>query len=244
MIRLIGLVVSIGLADALNPTTIAPALLLAAGEHPRRNVAYFTLAVFCVFFLGGAAVALGPGELILDFVPHPHHTARHIVEIVAGVMMLIVAGYVWRNRIRLANRQAEKPLIARRRSGILLGITISVVEFPTALPYFAAITAIIGAGTRPPGVIVLLLLFNFCFILPLLMILAVLWLAHDRATEILGRWRARLQRNWPVLLSSAALLAGTISILIGVSGLLLAGHGPIANVVRRIRHILHLPTKP
>jgi cytochrome c biogenesis protein CcdA len=243
MIRLIGLVVSIGIADALNPTTIGPALLLASGEHPRRDVAHFTLGVFCVFFLGGAAVALGPGELVLDFVPHPHHTARHIVEIIAGVMMLIVAAYVWRNRVRLANRQAEKP-VTRRRSGILLGITISVVEFPTAFPYFAAITAIIGAGTRPPGVIVLLLLFNLCFILPLLMILAVLWLAHDHATEILGRWRARLQRNWPVLVSSAALLAGTISILIGVSGLLLAGHGTVANVVRRIRGALHLPTKP
>jgi cytochrome c biogenesis protein CcdA len=244
MIRLIGLVVSIGLADALNPTTIAPALLLAAGENPRRNVAHFTLGVFCVFFVGGAAVALGPGELILDAVPTPHHTARHIVEIIAGVMVLFVAGYVWRNRVRLANRPLPQPPVSNRRSGILLGITISVVELPTAFPYFAAITAIIGAGTRPPSVILLLLLFNFCFILPLLMILAVLWLAHDRATEILGRWRRRLTSNWPVLLSGAAALAGTISILIGVSGLLVAGHGPIANIVRRVRHILHLSTKP
>ena len=35
MLRLIGLVVSIGLADSLNPTTLAPALYLASGEHAR-----------------------------------------------------------------------------------------------------------------------------------------------------------------------------------------------------------------
>ena len=48
MIRLLGLVISIGIADSLNPTTIAPALYLASGRHPRRQVAEFTLAVFAV----------------------------------------------------------------------------------------------------------------------------------------------------------------------------------------------------
>ena len=38
MLRLIGVVVSIGLADSLNPTTIAPALYLASGEHARARV--------------------------------------------------------------------------------------------------------------------------------------------------------------------------------------------------------------
>ena len=34
MIRLIGLCISIGLADSLNPSTIAVALYLATGERP------------------------------------------------------------------------------------------------------------------------------------------------------------------------------------------------------------------
>jgi len=39
MFQLIGLVVSIGLADALNPATVAPGLYLASGEHPSMTVA-------------------------------------------------------------------------------------------------------------------------------------------------------------------------------------------------------------
>ena len=34
MLRLIGLAVSIGLADSMNPSTIAPALYLAIGRSP------------------------------------------------------------------------------------------------------------------------------------------------------------------------------------------------------------------
>ncbi len=35
MLRLIALVVSIGLADSMNPSTVVPALYLASGERPR-----------------------------------------------------------------------------------------------------------------------------------------------------------------------------------------------------------------
>ena len=52
MLRLIGIVVSIGLADSLNPTTIAPALYMATGERGRERVAEFTLAVFARLLRG------------------------------------------------------------------------------------------------------------------------------------------------------------------------------------------------
>src|SRR5579884_3233023 len=70
MPHLVGLMISIGLADSLNPSTIAPALYLAASEHPRRRVAEFTVAVFLVYLLGGALIALGPGQLIRSLAPH------------------------------------------------------------------------------------------------------------------------------------------------------------------------------
>ena len=53
------------MADSLNPTTIAPALYLASGEHARTRVLEFTLAVFGVYLIGGLIIALGPGGLLL-----------------------------------------------------------------------------------------------------------------------------------------------------------------------------------
>ena len=63
MVRLVGIVISIGLADSLNPTTIAPALYLATGERARGRVAEFTAGVFAVYFLGGAE---GAAEAVAD----------------------------------------------------------------------------------------------------------------------------------------------------------------------------------
>jgi cytochrome c biogenesis protein CcdA len=244
VLRLVGLVASIGLADSLNPTTIAPALYLASGEHARRDVAQFTLGVFLVYLAGGAAIALGPGELILGLVPHPHHDVRHVIEIIAGAMVLIVAAYVWRHRERLAARADPEALGANTNSSILLGMTITAVELPTAFPYFAAITAIVGADLHPLNVVFLLLLFNFCFVLPLLGILGILWYAGEGAVEILGRCRGWLHRHWPVLVSVAALIAGIISILIGISGIIVGYSGDVPDLFRHARHFFHLTTKP
>ena len=85
MVRLLGIVISIGLADSLNPSTIAPALYLATGERARERVAEFTLAVFAVYFVGGAAIALGARQLIQPLLPHPRHHIADIVELAVGV---------------------------------------------------------------------------------------------------------------------------------------------------------------
>src|SRR5579884_826110 len=164
MVRLIGLVVSIGLADSLNPTTIAPALYLASGDRPRARVTEFTIAVFAVYFVGGALIALGPGQLLLSLVPTPDAEDRHVIEIIAGVAMLVVAAALWLGRGRLADRELPQ-VRTERKSSAILGATITAVELPTAFPYFAAIAAIVGSGLSPLKQLVLLVLFNVCFVL-------------------------------------------------------------------------------
>jgi hypothetical protein len=48
LLELVALVVSVGLADSLNPSTIGPALYLATGPTAVRNVVEFTVGVFLV----------------------------------------------------------------------------------------------------------------------------------------------------------------------------------------------------
>jgi cytochrome c biogenesis protein CcdA len=238
MLRLIGLVVSIGLADSLNPSTIAPALYLATGEEARARVAEFTMAVFAVYFLGGVAIALGPGQLLLALIPRPHHTVRFVIEIAVGVAMVGAAALLWCNRDRLARRELPAPE-PDKRSSALLGASITAIELPTAFPYFAAIAAIVGSGFDPARQVVLLVLFNVCFVLPLLLIVGTLALAGDQSQQLLATGRDWLQRHWPGLLAGLALLAGLIVVLLGASGLAAFGHGRIGRLARRLRHLIH-----
>ncbi|MBV9193035.1 MAG: GAP family protein [Solirubrobacterales bacterium] len=234
MIRLIGIVISIGLADSLNPSTIAPALYLATGESAAERVAQFTLGVFSVYLVGGVAIALGPGRLLFSLIPHPHHQVGHMIEIAAGLVMIGGASLLWRHRANLAERDPPRPN-ERGRSSALLGATITAVELPTAFPYFAAIAAIVGADPDPARAVGLIVLFNFCFVLPLLGIVATLMFAGDRAAPMLRAGRDFLQRRWPVLLAGLALAAGVFVVFLGATGFAANAHGHLGRFVRRLR---------
>jgi len=238
MLRLIGLVVSIGIADSLNPSTIAPALYLATGRRARGELVRFTAAVFAVYLGGGAAIALGPGQLLLSLIPSPDRHARFLIELLAGVAMLTAAAFLWRYRDRLADREipASSP---STRSSAILGATITAVELPTAFPYFAAIAAIVGSGLDPARQLVLLLLFNVCFVLPLLGMIGTLTFAGDNAQRMLVGGRRRLEAHWPAVLALLALLAGLFVTLLGVTGLAGLTHGHVGGFARRLRRLLH-----
>lgn len=242
MIRLLGIVISIGLADSLNPTTIAPALYLASGEHPRARVAEFTFAVFAVYLLGGLIIALGPGGLLLSLIPHPHHRVAYLIEIAAGVAMIAAATLLWRHRARLADRDPPQ-FDPEGKGSWILGATITAVELPTAFPYFAAIAAVISADVDPPREILLLVVFNLCFVLPLLGILLTLTFAGHHAGPWLARGRDFLHDHWPTLLAIVGAVAGLFVILLGVTGLAGMRHGPFGRFMHGFRHRLIHPLK-
>jgi cytochrome c biogenesis protein CcdA len=238
VLRLLGVVISIGLADSMNPSTIAPGLYLASGRHPRSALIQFTLGVFGVNFVGGAIVALGPGQALLALVPHPSATTRYILELVAGVVMLIAAVVLWQRRGRLSQRQLPSPS-AQGKSSAMLGATIAAIELPTAFPYFAAIAAIVGSGLGPGRQIIALAVYNTCFVLPLILMILTITIARDQAGRILNRARELLQRHWPALLAGLALVAGAFVLALGVTGLTSGTPGTVGRLSRRFRRAIH-----
>jgi cytochrome c biogenesis protein CcdA len=240
MVRLLGLMISIGLADSVNPSTIAPALYLAVGDRGRRHVAEFTLSVFAVNLVAGALIAIGPGQLLRNSVDFDvQRTIRHVVELVVGVGLIGAAAILWRRRAVLARSSLPQPK-AGGRSSAVLGATISAVELPTAFPYFAAIAAILASGYGPIRQLILLAVFNFCFVAPLIGIVAILTFAGEQSERILARWRDFLERRWPQLTAALLLLVGVLALLFGATGLAGQGHGRVGRFFRHIRHMFHL----
>ena len=218
MTRLALIVISIGLADSLNPSTVGPALYLATTRHARRQIAEFALGVFAVNLIGGALIALGPGQLLLALVPHPGATAKHVMEVIVGAAIIVAAAVLWSQRRRLAARSI--PGVTRRSGpGLALGAGISLVELPTAFPYFAAIAAIAASDVAVTQQIALLSLFNLAFILPVLAILFVVVVFGARADHVLRVASGWLQREWPGLLAALGLVVGVAILGVGAMGL-------------------------
>lgn len=237
MLRLLGLVLSISLVDSLNPSTIGPALYLAGGECPRRDVLQFASGTFVVFLLGGLVLTLGPGSAILALVPRPSPTTRYALETVAGVAILVVSAVVWRRRERLGHREAGEST-PRRRSPFVLGATLALVELPTAFPYFAAIVAIVGSGVNFVSQIVFVAIYNIVFVLPLLAISVTITVAGEGAVDMLIRLRQFMHEHWPVLVTVVGLFVGLFVTALGVTGLTLNVPGRVGRVSRHVRHII------
>jgi cytochrome c biogenesis protein CcdA len=218
VLRRIGVVISVGLADSLNPSTVGPALYLATVGERVWRVTQFTIGVFSVDLAVGLVLTIGPGRLLLGLVPHPRGTVRHVIELVAGVVLLVVAVSLWRGRRSLARR--ELPMRgAGGGSALIAGASIAAVELPTAVPYFAVIAGIVASSASFPQEIGLLMLYNVAFVLPLLAIIVVLLVAGDRADPWLQKAGAWLQRRWPVVLATVLLVVGSVLAVLGGTGL-------------------------
>jgi hypothetical protein len=93
------------------------------------------------------------------------------------------------------------------------------VELPTAVPYFTAVAAILGAHVRATAQIILVCIYNVAFVLPLLVVIAIrAWAGRD-ATGALVRMRRWLGRRAGAILASVLAAAGTGLLGIGIAGI-------------------------
>jgi cytochrome c biogenesis protein CcdA len=218
---LVALVVSIGIADSLNPSTLGPALLYAVGRHARRDVAEFTVGVFAVSTAGGLVLLFGPGRLLVALVSKPSPHTVHLLELAAGIALLGLAGALWLARAHVARRLGKRHE-RTARSALLLGAGIMAVELPTAFIYFGAISAVLASHPVAPGTVSLLVLYNALFVAPLVTILVVRRLAGDRGARWLASTWERLIGFGQVLLAGLTGTGGAALLTIGVIGLLAA----------------------
>jgi len=214
------LVVTIGLADSLNPSTVAPAVALAIQEHGARRAAAFTAGVGLVSLAGGIVLVAGPGEAILAAMPHPGDTVKHVGEVVFGLALLALAALAWAGRHRLQRSLTKADERQARGKGVGavfgLGAGIMALELPTAFPYFAAIAAIVGTGAPVVSQLLLVVLFNVVFVAPLLAIVAVRVIAGDRATAKLARLRDSVARHAGMVLAVVLGAGGLALVAVGL----------------------------
>jgi cytochrome c biogenesis protein CcdA len=212
------LVGSIGIADSINPSTVAPALYLAS--RPRAvGLGVFIAGVFGVYLAGGIVLVLGPGPQLIAALRGIGPQVERLSEAGAGAVLLALAALAWRARNRPigGGRTLGTPT---RRSAFLLGAGISAVELPTAFMYFGAVSAILGSQAALPARIALVVAYNALFVLPLVAVLLVRVRAGAQAERRLAAAGSWMRSVAPVALGAIMAVAGVVLAIVGVSGLL------------------------
>jgi Sap, sulfolipid-1-addressing protein len=215
---LLVLVASIGLVDSLNPSTVAPALLLALGTNAKRNLAAFVLGVFGTSTLGGFVLVLGPGRALLAIASTPRPHIVHWIELGVGAALVVAAAALWSKRERFARRLSGDSG-PTRFSPLALGAVIIVAEFPTAVPYFAALAAIVEARLPIANQVLLVIVFNVCFCAPILLLLGAVVAGGERGRSFTQGVRGFIQTYAATIVPVLLGLLGAGILLVGVVGL-------------------------
>jgi cytochrome c biogenesis protein CcdA len=211
--KLVLAIILIALPDSVNPSLIITELFLAAGPHPRRSTAVFTVAAMATTFAGGLALAVGLGDVILSLLPKPSAVVKDTVTAGAGAVLISGGLLLWIRREPAAARVHTGR--APDRAAAVLGVGIAGVELLSALPYLAAIALIVGSDVSDVQKVILLLLYNVVYALPLIAIAAVTAFAEANAQRLLTPVTAWLMRHWPTLVASLSVTVGIALVAYG-----------------------------
>ena len=163
-----------------------------------------------------------------------------MIEIIAALRCCSRRRMLWLHRERLSRHD-----IARRERARASRARSSAPRSPpsSSRPRSRTsrrIAAIVGSGLGPARQLSLLVLFNVCFVLPLIGIVCTLTFAGEQAERMLAIGRGFLQRHWPAVLAGLMLFAGVFVILLGVTGFTSSTRGRLGRLSRHLRRLLHL----
>lgn len=219
MVGLAALIVSVAALDSLNPSTVGPALVLAAvAPHSGRQVAAFAAGVFVVSTLGGIVILVGPGHALLARLARPSAHAEHLAGVICGIVLLCIAIVFWAKRKRPRTSRARFGP-SSSRSAFFLGGGIMAVELPTAIPYVAGLVAIVEARRNLFEGMVLVLLYNTVFVLPLVLVVVLAFLAEPASDVRMLQLRLRLERRAPIVIPLVIGAAGVVLLAFGAGAL-------------------------
>ena len=212
------LVLSVAAIDSLNPSTIAPAAVLALGEQPAWRVGLFTAGVFVTSTTGGLLLLFVVGRTFVDRIAHPSAHTEHLLEFAIGIALLLAAELLWVFRDRLRAHLGRDRAVGGR-SALMFGAGIMAIELPTAFPYFAAILATLGAVHGAAGQAVFIVLYNLVFVAPLLALTVLVAITGNRYRDRITRISTLIRTHGPDLLPPAVAIIGGVLVVIGIHGL-------------------------
>lgn len=182
----VGLIFGIAVVDSINPSALLATgyiLQRAPDDRKTRGVLAYVAGIFGFYFLTGVLLLLGLSVAIEGLRGFFESRPAYILQAIFGLLL-----FAWSwippkppEKSRLRN------LVFNPRPLFLLGITVTLVEFATALPYLGAITLLQNADVHLLVKLGILVVYNLIFVLPPLGMLAFYHFNRERFTQ----WHAK-----------------------------------------------------
>jgi cytochrome c biogenesis protein CcdA len=160
---------ALALVDSINPSAIVVTLYLLSRGRVPAQVGVYVVAIFLTYLTLGAMMMSGLDALLPSLRTTSQSRVGFIVQGVIGLAMLL---YAIRAPTTTRSAPRVEPGASTYAALALLGVTVTTMELPTAVPYIGAIALLTTADLPMARWLPLLILYNAIFILPPVLLLA------------------------------------------------------------------------
>jgi cytochrome c biogenesis protein CcdA len=210
---LLGLL-ALALVDSINPSAIVVTLYLLSRDRVPAQVLVYVAAIFVTYLALGLTMMLGFDALLPSLRTAGSGRLGLVVQGDNGFAMLL---YAIRAPTTGKSSSRIEPRASTYAALAFLGVTVTTMELPTAVPYFGAIALLTTADLPLSRWLPLLVLYNLIFVLPPLMLLAGHVIFGSRLDARYAALRERLQAGaretmlWILGLVGGGLLVSSVA---------------------------------
>ncbi|MBW4662532.1 MAG: GAP family protein [Drouetiella hepatica Uher 2000/2452] len=197
MPSLLAYLVAIAALDSLNPTTTAIQIYLLSTPKPVPRSVSFIAGVFITYWIAGLAVTLGASQLTINL-PGLPPLLMYTLQLIIGIVLLLVGWNL--NKFAGDSQEAKRPAQLTIAQTFLFGSAATLWDFPTALPYLAAIERIVRSQFDLFTTMGILAIYNIIFVLPLIVLLGLYIYLGEHSTSLMHRFNRSIQKWGPRIL--------------------------------------------
>jgi cytochrome c biogenesis protein CcdA len=181
---------ALALVDSINPSAIVVTLYLLAGGRVPAQIVVYVAAIFLTYLTLGVMMMSGIDALLPSLETMGRGRLGLIVQGHIGLAMLLYA--IWAPTTAKSTPRVESSASSYAALA-LLGVTVTTMELPTAVPYFGAIALLTTADLPMARWLPLLVLYNAIFVLPPVLLLVGHIVSGGRLDARYADLRERLQ---------------------------------------------------
>ena len=214
MLKLLLLILPIALIDSVSPVRIGTMIALLGERRPWPGAFAFLAGVFFSYYLLGVIVALG-ADNIIDFLTAEPHPIEYGAGIAIGALLVVLGA---RNfRAKPMPSEIKEPRGRGPGGALFLGLVLTLVTAPAALPYLAGIDLILQSGFGEPEMFAALAFYCTLYVASLLALMALRSVLGPRSAALLFQVN-RIVSTWmPRVVAVLLLILGALMIADGVT---------------------------
>ncbi len=231
MLLLLGTTIATSFLDSLNPSAIAQQMILQSMVKTKRHIWFFILGIGLANLILGLAVYYGIVAWVsrlLSLAVTRYPIPLFSLALIAGAVCFMW-GICWIRKTQCTqasqgDESTKEPVSLSPISLFIMGAAFCAVELTSALPYFGFLTLLTGYQLAFPAVLLFVLLYDFMYILPLIL----LYFGYNRlqGTKAIQKLESILGKVSAYIVPGAIALVGAVLAYYGGMSLLIIASFP------------------